>query len=468
MDTILLRLQDNETNSKYLKDLKLKRPDYSKITESKVILKQLENMDQKVKKLESHLFINDRKDLLDIINSNILDPNKKFFGSKEMKNGSELYLQKNVSHTAFPPNGIELEYRNGKKNLAEENNKYSIKKKMFEKKSNLYINHIMSANFLKSPNRQKMESSVDEKNKENRETILNLKKSVPDLTLPMKEREIKTNSDELKKLIKNKEKFKEDIFQLVYKNINENNYINVIENYENKEEKSAEKVKKENNKIVIYCTEKKEKKTKTPKIIIKHDESDKVVNNLINEKDKHNNEKEIIKVRIRKNKNYLRKNPNPEKNTKKCSLKPFVYTILAIIRMKNLSNKDENLLQKMKKFIEFIESKQEEKLNIFIFDSIKTAYLSIANFNDLKLDLSERGSFFKCPEPERKDILVKLSIRLTTFFDNIIDNLTKDRLGNNLTEYLKYISSEGSYIPKEFYTNFELKRLVYSKNGCLK
>jgi len=139
----------------------------------------------------------------------------------------------------------------------------------------------------------------------------------------------------------------------------------------------------------------------------------------------------------------------------------LVYTVIAGRRFRS-TLKDTSA--EFKKFFLTKYEKIDDKLNQWVFNSVKTVYLSVINFEDIKLDISESGAFFNNTESDLKDRLVKLEIRLNGFIDHLINNTNEQKLGE-LKEFFQMISTNGNAIPKAFFSNFEYHRLELDEKG---
>ena len=406
-----------------------------------MLIKEFDNLNQMVRKIESHLNLDEKINMFNFMSKN--DSRKKITLSedtpsnlKQMFESSSINMKDNMNNDlrfTFLNKGISIK-----------------KKKLFEKKkSNFYINNIINSNYFKSPSGTEF---IDHSS-----TVLNglpdIKfnniKSITSMTMTKNEQENIRIINELKTKIKKKDQIKEDIMNHVYKNISEKSKkINP-----DREEKLVDQI------IGKKLFERKEKtaKSREKKTILK--DNNYVEFNHKNDIDKIKEiDKKISTIKEKKMKVSL------FKKRKNSTLGHIIWVVIAIFRMKILSKAKFDKILFTRIFETF--PLQNEKLTYFIYNSIKVAYLSIANFENLKLDISEEGSFFRCSESERKDKFIKLSTRLTTFLDNLIDNTEKTKMDSDLIEFINNLSSKRN-ITKEMLTNFELSRLEFSSEGIL-
>lgn len=96
----------------------------------------------------------------------------------------------------------------------------------------------------------------------------------------------------------------------------------------------------------------------------------------------------------------------------------------------------------------------------WVNDSTKQAFLSITNFDGLKIDIAEFSSLtFKKDNIELKDRYIKLEMRLKSFVDTLISNTTRELMDPKIVNFLNLITTSNSCIPFKFFSLFELSRL---------
>jgi len=122
-------------------------------------------------------------------------------------------------------------------------------------------------------------------------------------------------------------------------------------------------------------------------------------------------------------------------------------------------NKQSKKLDSLRQFVYYHEM-FELDLNQWVHHSIRVPYLSIFNFEHLKLNVNELSNpFSKQHEVGALETFNKLRTRLDHFMDALIENTNKERMSMNILSYLKFLISNESYIPHKFFSYFELVRL---------
>ena len=86
------------------------------------------------------------------------------------------------------------------------------------------------------------------------------------------------------------------------------------------------------------------------------------------------------------------------------------YVIIALHRMKKLHEENEMFIKisSLKTFTNYYEAFDNE-LKSWLFSTIRGPYLSILNFEDLKIDMTDTISFFTS-ESDIKDKYIKLEV----------------------------------------------------------
>jgi hypothetical protein len=112
-----------------------------------------------------------------------------------------------------------------------------------------------------------------------------------------------------------------------------------------------------------------------------------------------------------------------------------------------------NKINSVKLFVNYYETIINE-INGWIFSSIRTPYLSILNFQELKIDLTDKVKI-----EELRDRYVKLEIRINGIIKSISDNITEEKMSNLILSFLNTIITNNSFIPYQFFTLFELSRI---------
>ena len=119
--------------------------------------------------------------------------------------------------------------------------------------------------------------------------------------------------------------------------------------------------------------------------------------------------------RVRKNKLIIKKVKISE-NEKKSKFKmqkinhfrAYVYAVIA--ERKFRMSKKQDYVNSIRQFVNKYEI-FDDKINNWVNNSTNVAYLSVVNFEDLKLDISESGLFFKNSESDLKDKFIKLEVK---------------------------------------------------------
>jgi len=107
------------------------------------------------------------------------------------------------------------------------------------------------------------------------------------------------------------------------------------------------------------------------------------------------------------------------------------------------------------------------ELSNWVYTSVRVPYLSIYNFDNLKLNVNEFGNSMNKNTPEIKEKYLKLETRLRHFMDSLIENTNNQKINMNILKYLKFLIHERVFIPHKFLSYFELCRLNI-KNGQIK
>jgi hypothetical protein len=136
----------------------------------------------------------------------------------------------------------------------------------------------------------------------------------------------------------------------------------------------------------------------------------------------------------------------------------YVYAIIIGHRFLNIKYKMNRFvrLHSLKLFINYYES-IESTLGQWVFSSIRTPYLSILNFENLKIDITDNINLNNKEEVDQR--WLKLETRLDGIMNHLTDNITENKLGTNLIAFLNLIITNNSYIPKEFFTLYEYCRI---------
>jgi hypothetical protein len=153
------------------------------------------------------------------------------------------------------------------------------------------------------------------------------------------------------------------------------------------------------------------------------------------------------------------------KITKKNKIKGYVYAVLLNIKL--IRAKDELTEIVNNESLKFFSSNYENiqtTLKKFVINTTKIPYLSILNFDELKIDVLGNMSN-KIPQ-DVQDKFMKLEIRLKGFFDTLSEAIGK--LEQNTISFLKIITTDGCLIPSNFFTLFEINRIEIKQGRLIK
>jgi hypothetical protein len=116
--------------------------------------------------------------------------------------------------------------------------------------------------------------------------------------------------------------------------------------------------------------------------------------------------------------------------------------------------------QSIKLFLNYYESINRE-LGNWIFSSIRTSYLSILNFEDLRIDLVDHELTASANDINTR--YIKLETRVKGMLKGLIDNVNDDKISSSILTFLNILVTNYSYVPLQFFTLFEMSRL-YTEN----
>jgi len=172
----------------------------------------------------------------------------------------------------------------------------------------------------------------------------------------------------------------------------------------------------------------------------------------------------------RQSHNQIKKYLNIRKSfrlSKLGKLRSYVYTCMYITKLRNII-RENKLLIKSTSLNYFIKSHEnfENVLVNWVYSSIKSMYFDIISDTSLIIDLSdsERGIGNKQQIEER---YIKLETRIQNIFEMLIKNTNPQKIEGNLAGFLQVLTSEGSCIPYNYYSFFEVRRLHFEED-CLK
>jgi hypothetical protein len=138
----------------------------------------------------------------------------------------------------------------------------------------------------------------------------------------------------------------------------------------------------------------------------------------------------------------------------------LVYAIIGANRLLNIvnSNKATILNQSVKLFINYYES-MHNSLSSWVFNCIRTPYISIINTEDLNINISSYGDISESNLNKIGDVYIRLETRLTGFMKSLYEDGVIDKLDSSLISYLSLIVTKDAFIPKSFFTLFEYSRI---------
>jgi hypothetical protein len=138
----------------------------------------------------------------------------------------------------------------------------------------------------------------------------------------------------------------------------------------------------------------------------------------------------------------------------------LVYTIIGANRLLNIvnSNKVTVLNQSVKLFINYYES-MHNSLSSWVFNCIRTPYISIINTEGLNINIASFGDVSESNLNKIEDVYLRLEIRLTGLMKSLYEDGVLDKLDSSLISYLSLIVTKDAFIPKSFFTLFEYSRI---------
>ena len=133
----------------------------------------------------------------------------------------------------------------------------------------------------------------------------------------------------------------------------------------------------------------------------------------------------------------------------------YVNAVMFGHRLLNLFHNVNNVnrINSVKLFVNYYEAINNE-IDGWIFSSIRTPYLSILNFQDLKLDLTDKLNL-----DELKERYIKLEIRINGIIKSISENISEEKMSTLVLSFLNTITTNNSLIPFQFFSLFELSRI---------
>jgi hypothetical protein len=105
------------------------------------------------------------------------------------------------------------------------------------------------------------------------------------------------------------------------------------------------------------------------------------------------------------------------------------------------------------------------ELSNWVFSVIRTSYLSILNFEELKIDLVDHAS--SGSSDDIKTRYLKLETRVKGMMKGLIENIEPEKISTSILTFLKMLTTNNSYIPRQFFTVFELSR-IHTENSELR
>jgi hypothetical protein len=120
--------------------------------------------------------------------------------------------------------------------------------------------------------------------------------------------------------------------------------------------------------------------------------------------------------------------------------------------------------QSIKLFLNYYESINLELSN-WVFSSIRTSYLSILNFEDLKIDLVDHAQSTSTDDINTR--YIKLETRVKGMMKGLIENVNSTKISSSILTFLNILITNYSYIPVQFFTLYELSR-IHTENGELR
>lgn len=149
-------------------------------------------------------------------------------------------------------------------------------------------------------------------------------------------------------------------------------------------------------------------------------------------------------------------------------LRAVIYAAILAIKLRRGRNeflaekKKENLKHFCRHFAE-----SENELKNWFMESTKNSWVSIFNFENLKIDLSEEKNVFGKVSGETKEKFIKLEIRLKGIVDQMIENTKENSFNLDIINFLKILTADESYTPLKYFYSFELARLeIQSGSIC--
>ena len=145
-------------------------------------------------------------------------------------------------------------------------------------------------------------------------------------------------------------------------------------------------------------------------------------------------------------------------------LKAAVLSVVACLRMHNSQNFNyyEYRSKAIENFVNYYES-LDNQLRQYVFNSIRIPYMSVLNFPEIKMDLTENNqNLYKGVSNDIRDKYIKLEIRLKGIIDNLISAANVDQIDPNLLAFLNLIVQNKAIVPKRFFCSFEYARLLTS------
>jgi len=148
-------------------------------------------------------------------------------------------------------------------------------------------------------------------------------------------------------------------------------------------------------------------------------------------------------------------------------LRSYVYTCMYITKLRNLIRENKLLIKStsLNYFIKSYENFENVLVN-WVYSSVKIMYIDIISDTGLIIDLSDSERVIG-KKQQIEERYIKLETRIQNIFEMLIENTNSEKIEGNFASFLQVLTSEGSCVPYNYYSFFEVIRLHF-EDDCLK